>query len=76
MTGYDWPVAAFEIGSCGYISTRNYKALYTLHKFVKPLAKLPKFKQNISFISVYSSYHIFITRKKHPYLLSPFQDQW
>ena len=74
MTEYDCSVIAFEIGSRGYISTRNYSALYTLHEFVKPLAKLSKFKQNISFFSVYSSYHIFITRKKHPYLLSPFKD--
>ena len=81
MTGYDCAVTAFEIGSRGYISTRNHSALYTLHKFVKPGVKLAKFKQNISALSVYSSFHIFITRKEAiftepPYLLPPFDDQW
>ena len=80
MTGYECAVTAFEIGSRGYISTRNHAALYTLHKFVKPGVKLSKFKQNISALSVYSSFHIFITRKEAlftepPYLLPPFDDQ-
>ena len=57
-------VTAFEIGSRGYISTRNHSALYSLHKFVKPGVKLAKFKQNISALAVYSSFHIFITRKE------------
>ena len=80
MTGYKCQVTCFEIGSRGYISPRNHSALYTLHKFTKPGTKLPKFKENISALSVYSSYHIFITRKEElfvepPYLLPPFQDQ-
>ena len=61
--GYKCTVTAFEIGSRGYISTRDQSALYTLHKFTKPGNNLPRFKQNISVLSVYSSYHIFITRK-------------
>jgi hypothetical protein len=56
--GYKCTVTVFEIGSRGYISTRNQSALYTLHKFTKPGIKLPKFKQNISALSVYSSYHV------------------
>ena len=77
MAGYKCAVTAFEIGSRGYISPRNHTALYTLHKFVKPGVKLSKFKQNISALAVYSSYHIFITRKEAlftepPYLLPPF----
>jgi hypothetical protein len=77
--GYKCTVTAFEIGSRGYISTRNQSALYTLHKFTKPGIKLPKFKQNISALSVYSSYHIFITRKEPsfhqpPFLLPPFEE--
>ena len=79
MTGYECAVTAFEIGSRGYISTRNHAALYTLHKFVKPGVKLSKLKQNISALSVYS-FHFFITRKEAlftepPYLLPPFDDQ-
>ena len=81
MSGYKCDVTAFEIGSRGYISTRNHSALYALHKYVKPGVKLAKFKENISALSVYSSYHIFITRKEPlfvepPFLLPPFEDQW
>ena len=80
MSGYKCDVTAFEIGSRGYISTRNHSALYALHKYVKPGVKLAKFKENISALSVYSSYHIFITRKEPlfvepPFLLPPFEDQ-
>ena len=81
MSGdYKCEVTCFEIGSRGYISTRNHNALYALHKFVKPGVKLAKFKQNISALSVYGSYHIFITRKEllftePPFLLPPFSDE-
>ena len=76
ITGYNCQVTCFEIGSRGYISTRNHSSLYTLHKFTKPGIKLSKFKENIS---APSSYHIFITRKEElfvepPYLLTPFED--
>ena len=79
ITGYNCQVTCFEIGSRGYISTRNHSSLYTLHKFTKPGIKLSKFKENISALSVYSSYHIFITRKEElfvepPYLQPPFED--
>ena len=78
--GYSCSVTCFEIGSRGYISTKNHSALYTLHKFVKPGVKLTKFKENISALSVYGSYHIFITRRENlflepPFLLPPFEDQ-
>ena len=79
-SGYKCNVTAFEIGSRGYISTRNHSALYTLHKFTKPGLKLSKFKENISALSVYFSYHVFITRNEEmfnqpPFLLPPFCDQ-
>ena len=48
-------VNCFEIGSRGYISTRNQSALYSLHKFVKPGVKLTKFKENIYKLSLYGS---------------------
>ena len=73
-------VTCFEIGSRGYVSTRNQNSLNTLHKFMKPGLKLKKFKQNISALSGYSSYHIFLCRKdpvwtSPNYLLPPFNDQ-
>ena len=73
-------VTAFEIGSLGYMSPRKQSAMYTLHKLMKPWVKLTQFKKNISAMSVYSSYYIFITRKEPmfcqpPFLLPPLKDQ-
>ena len=55
-------------------------SLKTLHNFLKPGIKLKKFKENMSALSVYSSYHIFICRKdpvwsSPKYLLPPFNDE-
>ena len=55
-------------------------SLKTLHNFLKPSIKLKKFKENMSALSVYSSYHIFICRKdpvwsSPKYLLPPFNDE-
>ena len=77
---YNCSVTAFEISSLGYISTRNHSALYTLHKYVKPGVKLATFKKNISSLSLYSSYYIFITRQEPvfcqpPFLQPTFKDQ-
>ena len=79
-TNYTCTVTAFEVGSRGYISTRNHSALFTLHKFTKPGIKLSKFKSNISALALYSSYHIFITRNEEqfsqpPFLLPPFNSE-
>jgi hypothetical protein len=57
-------VTCFEIGSRGYISPDNHERLKSLHKFCKPNTKLKKFKENISALSIYSSYAIFIGRKE------------
>ena len=78
---YRCSVTAFEISSLGYISTRNHSSLYTLHKYVKPGVKLATFKKNISSLSLYSSYYIFITRQEPvfcqpPFLQPTFKDQW
>ena len=77
---YKCMVTAFEIGSLGYISSRNQSALYTLHKYLQPGIKLTHFKKNISALSVYYYYFIFITRNEPlfcqpPFLLPPFKDQ-
>ena len=79
-TGYNCVVTAFEVGSRGYISSRNHSALYTLHKYTKPGIKLSKFKSNISALALYSSYYIFITRNEEfftqpPFLLPPFTSE-
>ena len=70
----------FELSVICYMSPRNHSAMYTLHKFMKPRLKLAQFKKNVSALSFFSSYYIFITRKeplfcKPPCLLPTFKDQ-
>ena len=73
-------VTAFEITSTGHISKRNHTHLQALHKFCKPGIKLSNFKKNISALSIYSSYHIWLCRndpifQEPPFLNAPFPDQ-
>ena len=73
-------VTAFEIGARGYISKQNSERLKLLHKFCKPGLKLKEFVDNISAISVNSSYFMFINRKEGnwcapPPLRAPFTTQ-
>ena len=80
ITFYETFLCAFEIGTRGYISSSNQHSLSRIHKFVKPGIKLGKFKENISALSVYSSYHIFLCRKEPlwaepPLLMPPFDDK-
>ena len=72
-------VTAFEVSSRGYISPRNHKHLKELHKYCKPNIKLATFKKNISTLSLYSSYHIWLCRSdmnfvEPPYLQATFSD--
>ena len=56
-------VTPFEIGShSGYINSDNKSYIHSLHKFCKKPIKLKKFQQNISAISVLSSYYLFNCR--------------
>ena len=58
-------VIPFEIGShTGVISRENKSRLHTLHKFCKKDIKLKKFIENISAISVLSSYMLFNQRNQ------------
>ena len=73
-------VTAFEITSTGHITKRNHTHLQALHKFCKPGIKLSNFKKNISALSIYSSYHIWLCRndpifQEPPFLHAPFPDQ-
>ena len=73
-------VNAFEVSSRGYLSPRNHKTLKELHKFCRPNIKLSTFKQNISSLSLYSSYHIWLCRNdmnfvEPPYLQATFRDK-
>ena len=80
ITFYETFLCAFEIGNRGYISSSNQHSLLRIHKFVKPGINLGKFKENISALSVYSSYHIFLCRKEPvwaepPLLMPPYDDK-
>ena len=56
-------IIPFEIGSqTGYISLDNKEYLKKLHKFCQTNIKLRKFKQNISALTVLSSYLVFNSR--------------
>ena len=71
-------VTAFEVSSIGNVTPDNKKSLTKLHKFCKPGTKLSMFIKNISSLSIYSSYHIWLCRNDPdflapPYLPAPFQ---
>ena len=68
VTNMNTSVICFKIGSLGFISTRNHSSLFTLHKFMKPGVKLKQFKQNISALSVNSSYHILFCNKESEWI--------
>ena len=63
ITSHTVTVTPFEIGShTGYISTQNKKNLADLHKFCKKDIKLKTFIQNISAVTILSSYYLFNCR--------------
>ena len=74
-------VIPFEVGSnTGHISRENKDRLHTLHKFCKKDVKLKKFRDNISALSVLSSYYIFNCRNQETWsspdhILAPFSNQ-
>ena len=73
-------VTAFEISSLGHITQRNKKHLLDLHKFCKKGTQFNTFRKNISALSIYSSYHIWLCRNdplfvEPPFLQPPFLDK-
>ena len=60
-----------EVSSKGFLSSRNHTALNTLFKYMKPDIKLKTFKQNVSVLSVYSSYHIWLCRSDPEFTVPP-----
>ena len=76
ITIYQPSLTPFEVGSVsGYISRDNRKYIGSIHKFCKPNIKLKNFLQNISAISVLSSYYLFNCRSiehwENPNPISP-----
>ena len=77
ITHINTTVTAFEISSTGNVSSDNKKSLTSLHKFCTPGIKLSTFIKNISSLSIYSSYHIWLCRNDavfvcQSYLPAPF----
>ena len=78
--GHTVNIIPLEIGSqTGYVSHENKGYLQKLHKFCQKNIKLKKFTQNISAVSVLSSYLIFNSRN-HGWgdmdpILPPFPNQ-
>ena len=54
----------FEIGSRGYISLSNKSTLTLLHHLCQPRTKLRNFIQNISKVSIWASYSIYLSRNE------------
>ena len=80
ITSHKAQIEAFEIGSRGFICPENTTRLKKLHKFCKPGLKFKTFQENISALSIYCSFHIFLCRKdtdwiSPPYLHQPFSDK-
>ena len=78
---YKTTVQPFEIGShTGYINKENKVSLNNLHKYCHKNIKLKKFTNNISAITVISSYYIFNCRNQGTWeamgsIQAPFQNQ-
>ena len=74
-------VIPFEVGShTGHINNDNKKRLHTLHSYCSKDIKLKRFKENISAISILSSYFIFNCRNQDDWstpdhILAPFKNQ-
>ena len=81
ITSHKATVIPFEIGShTGLVTNENKKYLHELHKFCKPEIKLKKFINNISAITVLSSFYIFNARNDSDWsedypITAPFPNQ-
>ena len=81
ITKYQPSLTAFEVGAqTGYLTKENKKAVATLHKYCKKNIKLKNFTNNISAITVLSSYYIFNCRNSSEWEVSdcisaPFPNQ-
>ena len=81
ITTHTVKVIPFEVGAhTGHINNENKKRLHDLHRFCTKDIKLKKFKENISAITILSSYYIFNCRNQEmwsppDHILAPFQNQ-
>ena len=71
-TGYNSFVVCFEVSSKGFLTTRNHSHLNSLHRFLKPSLKRSTFKENVSALTVYGSYQIWLSRAEAVFVVPPF----
>ena len=62
--GYKCNNVPFEVGSRGHITLGNKSTLTTMHSICNPKTRLKQFVQNISKISLLSSYAIYLSRNE------------
>ena len=72
ITTHKVTITAFEISSRGLITKRNQGHLHSLHKLCKKGIKLGIFMKNISTLSIYSSYHLWLCRSDPQFVKPPF----
>ena len=75
---YKPTLTCFEVGSRGLVTRENRERIRRLHKYTDKSVKLKKFIQNISYISILSSYYLYIARNEPcwtdpPYISPPNQ---
>ena len=81
ITTHTVNLVPFEVGShTGYISRENKVNIHSLHKFSKKYISLKKFTQNISAITIMSSFFIFNCRNQENWesldpISGPFSNQ-
>ena len=80
ITSFKTSITAFEVSSRGFISKRNQSHLHSLQKLCTPGIKLSTSMKNISTLSIYSSYHLWLCRSdpifvKPPFLQPTFHDK-
>ena len=72
ITNFKTTVTAFEVISRGFLSQNNVKHIQSLNRFCKAGTKLNTFKNNISSLSIYSSYHIWLCRSDRIFVQPPY----
>ena len=64
ITHYKSTLMCFEVGVRGFLTKENTSRLKLIHSLYKKSVKLKTFLENISALSIVSSYYIFTARKK------------
>ena len=64
-------IVAFEIGARGYISKENRTRIKSIYSYCKKNVTLKKFEENISKLSIYASYYIYLCRNQSEWASPP-----